>query len=993
MRKITLFPFLFLTQLVTGFAGESHMYFGVENGLPQSSVQCIAQDKIGNLWIGTRSGVSRFNGVEFKNYFSSDGLAEDGVTACLVTPDGEIWLGHFGGGISKYNPGVDKFETLNLPGISLTKPILSLFKTKNGLLWAGTGGNGLVSIQTGENHKINGSVEGFFSKSVMVILPDGEKHLLLGTDLGLVRIDLEGKAAEKIFNDRLPSVEVTALQSERTQKTWVGLGNGEVWVIAADNSKARKIRNSTGQPIQGFSIDASGFVSIAVKGRGLEKYKQEDLTFQIGPEILPTPVSVDFNQTELLCLFVDKEQNLWAGTSTGLWKVSETNLEIFLKDAGEAGKQVFSICRNKSSNEFWVGTGEGIFYSQNPNAENPKFFPLSNCPNGKILTLCQEDENLWFSVQGKGLYFLNLTQKKLNGPIFTGLVEGNEIVCMLTANKGELWLGFSRIGVVKLDTKTLKYKEYGISDGFQSLSIQSLVNDKNGNIWFGTRGGFLTKFDGEKFKTYSNAQGLASKNIMALALDKNARLICGSYQGEIFEFDQEKDRFEKIQHVQGISILAIIHDFDGNLWAGTSTGLKRIYLKEEKIPAVEEGFKKFELNQGAAINDELGQFWLGTLSGLVRFHPGRKISNPYLPFVQISAIQVNSKPWNQASIPSLKYNENYISFFFEGITMTKAEEVKFRYQLEGIDKDFSQPSAQRSVTYPGLAPAKYNFRVMASNSEGKWTEPVSFSFSIHPPFWKTGWFRLAAALLLAALTFAGFRVRIHQVKLGERKQAALDKKIAALELAALRSQMNPHFIFNTLNSIQHFVLSKNAEKAGAYLTKFASLMRAILDNSKLSTIPLADEIKHLNLYLELESMRFENKFGFHIDISSVPDPDFIEIPTMLIQPFVENAIVHGMMHKVGPGMIHLKFSFIGSTLHCTIEDNGIGREKAAEIRNQQRPQHISHAMSISRERLEIYNQTKGAGEPSLKYEITDLRNAEGKPAGTKVEISIPVVMD
>jgi LytS/YehU family sensor histidine kinase len=220
-----------------------------------------------------------------------------------------------------------------------------------------------------------------------------------------------------------------------------------------------------------------------------------------------------------------------------------------------------------------------------------------------------------------------------------------------------------------------------------------------------------------------------------------------------------------------------------------------------------------------------------------------------------------------------------------------------------------------------------------------------------------------------------------------RKQKILfQRKLADFELRALRAQVNPHFIFNSMNSIQYFILKNNRENAHRYLSKFSGLIRTVLDYSQKESVPVGEEIDALRLYLDLEALRFENHFDFAIEIDPEIDRENEQIPPMLIQPYVENAIWHGLMHKKEKGFIHIRLNKREDFYICVIEDNGIGRAKARELKDNN-ISGCSHGMNMTKRRLEILNRFYRAGIPSVR--ITDLKDASQSPLGTKVEITIP----
>jgi len=247
------------------------------------------------------------------------------------------------------------------------------------------------------------------------------------------------------------------------------------------------------------------------------------------------------------------------------------------------------------------------------------------------------------------------------------------------------------------------------------------------------------------------------------------------------------------------------------------------------------------------------------------------------------------------------------------------------------------------------------------------------------------WIIVAAFLIILLFLF----IHVYSVSKAAKNKHLLEQNLNLYMQKALSQQMNPHFIFNTLNSIQFFLLNNDKISSNKYLTKFARLMRITLDNSQSETISLYREIESLNLYIELEQLRFENKFTFKITTGADIDTELISIPPLIIQPFVENAIWHGIMHRDSneDGKLIILFSISENNLICTIEDNGIGREKANEIRKQKKPEHISLGTQITESRISLINQLYNK---KLNITYHDLFAPDGTASGTRVEICFPI---
>jgi LytS/YehU family sensor histidine kinase len=290
------------------------------------------------------------------------------------------------------------------------------------------------------------------------------------------------------------------------------------------------------------------------------------------------------------------------------------------------------------------------------------------------------------------------------------------------------------------------------------------------------------------------------------------------------------------------------------------------------------------------------------------------------------------------------------------------------------------------------------------NSEGYWSKEINYSFTIRPPWWGTWWFRITAVICLVALFYGLIRWRLHQKfrlqlessekekQLAEMrvKTAELQQQTTELEMQALRAQMNPHFIFNSLNSINRFILQNNRTQASEYLTKFSKLVRLILQNSQAAMIPLESELESLELYLDLEALRFDHRFGYKISVPKDLDIEVLKVPPLIIQPYAENAIWHGLMHKEEKGQLDIEISQENNYLFFKITDDGIGRRQSATMSSKSATRHKSMGLRITADRIAMLQSSNGIESPVT---INDLMNTDGSAAGTEVIIKIPVIYD
>jgi sensor histidine kinase YesM len=328
-----------------------------------------------------------------------------------------------------------------------------------------------------------------------------------------------------------------------------------------------------------------------------------------------------------------------------------------------------------------------------------------------------------------------------------------------------------------------------------------------------------------------------------------------------------------------------------------------------------------------------------------------------------------------------------------------------RYKLEGLNNNWQFASPNQIIQYEELPTGKYKLIVQASRSGNYFHEPGKiFDIIIKPPFWEEAWFIILSVLALIIFLYVFIKNRLHQrfqsrlarsekdSQLADMRQktAELQQQTLELEMQALRAQMNPHFIFNSLNAINKFILQNDKLQASEYLTKFSRLVRLILENSKETSISLESELESLNLYLELESLRFKDRFRYKISVDEGLLESEVQVPPLIIQPFAENAIWHGLMHKPETGQLDIEISSEKDQLYIRITDDGIGRQQSKLLESKSVVLHKSMGQQITLDRIALLGK---GDETKSSIRINDLTGADGKGAGTEVIIEMPLIYD
>ena len=335
----------------------------------------------------------------------------------------------------------------------------------------------------------------------------------------------------------------------------------------------------------------------------------------------------------------------------------------------------------------------------------------------------------------------------------------------------------------------------------------------------------------------------------------------------------------------------------------------------------------------------------------------------------------------------LKNRDNNIRFDFVALSYKSEGNIVYYYKLSGIDSEW-KTTRENFLQYPTLPSGLYELQLYAVNKFGTKSETMNINFEIEKKITETTWFLVFGVLALIGITILLANLRIRRIKNLQREKTANSEKIAELEQQALKAQMNPHFIFNCLNSIQQYVIDKDVQGANKFISGFSKLIRQTLVNSGKKAITVAEEESFLRSYLELEKSRFEDKFDYTITISKSIRKDEDSLPPMLLQPYIENCIRHGIMHKSnGKGYIEILFNLVEKNLVCSVTDNGVGRIAADEFKEMQQVNYQSKGTDITRQRILMINKSNLA-DIILKTE--DLVDFNNQPCGTRVTIVIPM---
>ncbi|UTW64283.1 histidine kinase [bacterium SCSIO 12741] len=697
----------------------------------------------------------------------------------------------------------------------------------------------------------------------------------------------------------------------------------------------------------------------------------------------------------------------------------------FGKDDGMVSNKVFDI-EDDANGNLWFATANGVaklegFEFKNYGIENDfgeeELVGFTTSPEGELW--CYSSEGKAYCLKNgsfKGIALNNQLAQQVSARIINSMVvDKGRNVWISTVIGGGLWRVDSRSKTVENVAHLLTAKNgyfireiepgyyvYGSSptvDGDDEVVLMAEMAGKKMEIPLSGKTSFgkscFLKLEGSGFlfatgteMVHFNANGVLArlfveKNIESLLEDSEGKIWIGMQQGGVLCFPTgDISSMNRIEYLGRKSITSIKEDRSRNLWFGTANnGVFHFNLNPQIVysqPVLSQGGDTTTIRSSQAVR-------LDNPSASLAL--GANLRDTFPPQVFFSSVRINNIDTLVQGEYQLQADQNFLEISFVGSSPGNPSGLfQYRYRMEGVDKKWIYTSSNR-VQYTMLPPGLYNLQVEAMNKDGIWgREPAELGFVIHPFYYQTFWFKALMVLLVILVIGTGIIIYVQNLRSRVKQRSQIDKKIADLELKALRAQMNPHFIFNTLSSIQHYVSANNTEEALRYLSKFAKLMRVILDNSKRKEIPIKDELKAITLYLDLEKLRFKEKFDYSIIVDEALDTHYDLIPSMLIQPYLENSILHGIMHKEGKGHIDVGLVRQNGHIICVVEDDGIGRKKAGDIQKNRNKNYKSAGMSITRDRLEIINQVN---ESNLSVEVEDRENESVSATGTRVKIFIP----
>lgn len=1010
-------------------------YLSIKEGLSNNNVSYITQDQQGFIWIGTNDGLNRFDGYRIRSFYHNpsdrNSLINNTVSEVLSDHNNRLWISTQEG-FSVYNKRSGVFTNFRHNPSDTTSidndQFNSIFINQNNSAWVTTPTSLYYFDSTLRFRKVSDD------KTIKSFEKDnkGSYNQLMRDKTGnwwgfstnfIYRLDSVTMRPVEKFGP-VPG-NIRSIYQDSNLQFWIASFGGGLLSFNPQNGKIVPIQLA-GLVNVVFSIsewpDSRHKIWLVLASdQGLilvdpVSYQSKIYTFHRG--YFPLHL---LSKNEVHYVFVDRQNILWIATEAGVGYVRPSRQLFELWDISSSSELlptavsdwIYSIC--ETSKGFWMArwVGPGIYFFSKegkPVKSIQRIFV-----DHKVDSLSGSLKPYYIGHSGDTVLWITTNEYLIHYDIHSDRAElfkpadGDDITGLRTItviDDHHWWIRTRNNGpngiyifdpVIK--KFTYHFKNSPDCDDCVPPKLLTLFYSSKKEIYATAVGRGLFKYDSAtgRFVSVFKFQGQDlqqhSNSFECIEEDSKGILWIGTYSG-LFAWDPVTKKIVKDytenELVGGVEVLGIIIDPQQNLWICSGRGVFYLMHRTGQLKQLGET-RELASNAIGTFHQANDHSLLLSIQGYVlRMKPDELLyqAEPNAP-VHFSDATIMDTPeffhYNSSGekILTIQPGQNRFSLDFSVLNYDQGN--NYYYKLQGLMSDWQQNENGHLVFY-NLSPGTYTLLVKGGIKYS--SLPVNedkVKIIVQPYWWQTNWFKFGVFLFLVVLITYLVRRRIAFI----RREAFFKQRIVETEMTALRLQMNPHFIFNSLNSIENFMMQNEKRQAISYLNKFSRLIRIILDSSRSELIPLSKDLEALRLYTDLEQLRFRNKFRFQFDVQ----PDLLNsdysVPPLLIQPYVENAIVHGLAHSERQDLL-LSVSVLmkGDSICYRIRDNGVGRELAAVYNQQNRPHHKSLGLSITEERIRIFNRNQNTNG---QLTITDLYDAFHQPAGTEVEIKIKAV--
>ena len=1006
-------------------------------GLSSKNTRCVLKDRDGFIWIGTVNGLNRFDGsdiITFQSGDSNTSLSENYVLSLFQQSNGTIWVGTRNGGVNLLDPTsltfTAFFHDINDGTTISGDESKMVYEDKHGRIWLAVIDEGLDRFNPEDssfsNFKPTDQFPDLTSRLANSILcaetdPEDEQCFWLGSLQGIFRFHPETQQWEHFPVDKQHAVNtslysgremvVRDMMFDRDKKLWFTSWGGGLCRLDPLTGMYEIFKFEPLMPVNGFRNNLDKIIRkndhelwLTVPHKGLVVFNIRDKAFRFVHELttgevpLDLPVGLIFDsQSGLLGIPSSNDGFFYTNVAAHQFQWNDMPFHIHSFGSSDDNRYIWAANYARYGNLIRIRKDDGSYRLFS-------YEPANNRAENFFTAIYNADDRLWLA-EHFDLYFMDKKEMKIRKypyfdpePMLMDTSHIHNFISSTMDSGGHVWMGSKFHGLFRIDPENRTAANYyfrnpGDHYPFIEDFVFTLFTDSQGRTWYGSKN--LGYFDPAKdaFVTFSFSGDLSEspvnvQYIYDFAETPDGNLWIATQHSGIAVMRVEGDSVSFVNSYtrrdglisDNIARLAIDHQ--GNVWALTNTGLIRIFPGSGSVENYGREYGIAGINCIHAEAD--GGIWLGGNGGYFHFNPEnvKELFPPHRPYIKSFRIfdrEIDFRSMiSKDSRISLGYDQNFFSIEYGDIHYFQADKTRFYYMLEGVDEDWQDAGNRRYISYANVDGGDYVFRLKVND-----TKEIEVPLFIATPFWETGWFYGIIAALVALAIFFGHRYRMIQIRKEEKLKADFNKKISQLEIKALRAQMNPHFIFNSLNSIRYYILKDRNQDASEYITKFSRLLRLILSNSRQNQISLKDELHALRIYIDFEQMRFSKKFDAVIDVDDQIDLERTRIQPMTIQPFVENAIWHGLMPKENERKLMIDVRKNEKYLYIVVEDNGVGRHRAEQLKKSELTETKSYGLRITEDRMNVMKTLEGK---QSDFEIIDLHDDRGDPCGTRVVI-------
>ncbi len=983
------------TPAATGFVRYTRL-----EGLSNNYISGLIQDSLGYIWVATSKGLNRFDGRFFTSYYNgSAGLPLPSNSMTQLKIQGQDIIGSTTAGAFRYNATTHAFTSFIVPVDS----ILSFWA--NDVFETTRDGKGSYVVSTKTGLFVFDSTGKVIDRYDYHKPADaGRIELLYGGSLYLpgdgTVLEESGDGFSR-YNPANNHIDTDYLASDPTFKKVIFDEHGHRQMTFAEYRNRLYLFNPEQNAIQLYrfrdhrlfslplpfdgnkefdgraqQIDVLNDTLLAIVGRRTGFY-----LMRYDPDKQQIAALGDKRFDSLRCtnILLDRDNRLWVGTDNGLYKQNLANPVFKAYDLADQLPEVKTSdirALFTDENKLYVGLWNrgGILVLDKATLHIEKHVFLINkdsSVNYVNFFIPYHPDTLWIGT-AVGLVWMN-KHNFTSGRVATTLsrLQHSNGLTFSEDHSGHIWLSFGGLNKVqRYDRATRQFTEL-TNQQYPRMRIThcfTMSEDKDGNMWMAGDGVCRWNWQRNDIDTlipFPRVSPLLRNYMSLIGSDDGGNLWLYSVDNGILRFNYHSGQMtlEKQENdlTDGV-ILGSVGIVRDTIWIGTENGMVAFSTKDRSVRVFSygEGIPSLPLTglaKGMIYDYGSNCFYIASRRHLITFNPQLETTPEKKPrlFIDNLSTAGGALPLTN-NRAELYYPDNSVTISFNAINFSNPEGTRFAWQVSpSADTGWHLLSEQRSISFGNLAAGTYHVRLKLFSANNRWPEQYKdITLAVFPPFWKSKWFITLFVLILLAATTLVYRFRVARV----REKLNLDKQVAEYEMKALHAQMNPHFIFNALNSIREMILRDDNRGASRYLSRFARLIRLNLEHSRQTFISLQQNIEYLESYLEMEQLRFPD-FSFRIEVSRELDLNEIRLAPMLIQPLVENAIWHGLLPKDADKWVCIRFFHDSGQLVCEIEDNGIGIRQSIRNKSTSHQTHRSVGISNIQERIALLNEKYG----------------------------------